>query len=504
LVDVAASRLERFGSIDPDDGGRVRTGILGMYYRKEWKSGDILKVDGFLASSPSDLYSNFTFFLNDAIKLLLTGAGMNFQLPNTTEDELRGRDFFQRNREQTAVLSWEHVFSASSAVSTSLYERYVSARLVPTTDPISIQAGGLRNGIALGAKSDYSLYWGSRHLIKAGIDLTLPRLREDFFLDPRETDLEIERFAFRGRKTGGQGGAYFQDQIKIFKNFTANLGLRYDQYSLVTTGHGLSPRLNLAYALNQGHTVLHFAYNRFFAPPPVENLLLSAALGFEGQPPLISRSNHFETGVSHSIRDRLILRMTGYWRGDRNSFETTELANVRIFAPTTFARGKAYGGEFSSQLAEIKPLGLSGHFSYTAQRAFQTGPISGGFTVEEVEAGERGPAAFDQIHTAVAGVTWHEHRSGFWISPALEYGSGTPAALRHANGEESLVRLPAHLVVNCYAGVDLFRKEKRRVGFQFNIENATDRIYRVAKESEFTPVQYAPPRFLSGSVRFYF
>ena len=41
------------------------------------------------------------------------------------------------------------------------------------------------------------------------------------------------------------GSVYFQDQIKIFKNFTANLGLRYDQYSLVTTGHGLSPRLNL-------------------------------------------------------------------------------------------------------------------------------------------------------------------------------------------------------------------------------------------------------------------
>jgi hypothetical protein len=112
--------------------------------------------------------------------------------------------------------------------------------------------------------------------------------------------------------------------------------------------------------------VLHFAYNRFFSPPPIENLLLSARLGFNGQPPRISRSNHFEAGASHSIREQVIVRVTGYWRSDSNAFETTELASVRIFAPTTFVRGKAYGIEFSSQLTEIKPLGISGYFNYTA------------------------------------------------------------------------------------------------------------------------------------------
>lgn len=167
--------------------------------------------------------------------------------------------------------------------------------------------------------------------------------------------------------------------------------------------------------------MIHFAYNRFFSPPPIENLLLSAALGFKEQPPRISRSNHFEAGVSRSILDKLVLRLTGYWRSDKNSFETAELANVRVFAPTTFARGKAYGIEFSSQLAEITRLGLFGYFSYTAQRAFQTGPVSGGFTVEDVKAGERSSAAFDQIHTAAAGLTLREHRTGFWTSGALEY-----------------------------------------------------------------------------------
>ncbi|HXI92257.1 MAG TPA: TonB-dependent receptor, partial [Blastocatellia bacterium] len=441
---------------------------------------------------------------NDFFKLALTGDGTNFELPNTTEDELRGRDFFQRNREQTAVLSWEHMFGSASAVSTSLYERLASARLLPTSDPSSIQAGGLRNDITLGVKSDYSLFIGSQHAIKTGIDLMLLRLREDFSFDPRDNEIEIDPFGFRGRKTGGQASFYIQDQLRPFKNFTANLGVRYDQYSLVTSGYALSPRINLAYALNSGHTVLHFAYNRFFAPPPIENLLLSAGLGFEGNPPRISRSNHFEAGITHSLRDHLVFRLTGYWRSDKNSFETTELANVRIFAPTTFDRGKAYGIEFSAQLSEVKRLGLSGYLNYTAQRAFQTGPVSGGFTVEAVGPGERGPAAFDQIHTGTAGLTWREHKSGFWASTGLEYGSGTPATLPNDQGEEVSVRLPAHFVANFYFGVDLFRKERCGLGLQFNVENATDRVFAIAKESEFTPIQFSTPRFFSGSLKLRF
>ena len=67
LDEVAAGQLDRFGFIDPDDGGRVRTAVFGTYYRKEWKDGDIFKVDGFLARSLFDLFSNFTFFLKDEV-----------------------------------------------------------------------------------------------------------------------------------------------------------------------------------------------------------------------------------------------------------------------------------------------------------------------------------------------------------------------------------------------------------------------------------------------------
>lgn len=62
---VNAGELDRFGFVDPTNGGRVRTFIFGTYYGKDWENGSSLKVDAFLTRSRFDLFSNFTFFLVD-------------------------------------------------------------------------------------------------------------------------------------------------------------------------------------------------------------------------------------------------------------------------------------------------------------------------------------------------------------------------------------------------------------------------------------------------------
>lgn len=65
LDEVVEGRLDRFGTIDPFNGGRVRTGLLSSYYRKEYAEGKTFKLDGSISRSLFDLYSNFTFFLDD-------------------------------------------------------------------------------------------------------------------------------------------------------------------------------------------------------------------------------------------------------------------------------------------------------------------------------------------------------------------------------------------------------------------------------------------------------
>ncbi|HYE75025.1 MAG TPA: carboxypeptidase regulatory-like domain-containing protein, partial [Blastocatellia bacterium] len=67
LDEVLAGRLDRFGFVDPENGGQVRSGTFSAYLRQEDASGGVFKLDGFLARSLFDLYSNFTFFLNDEV-----------------------------------------------------------------------------------------------------------------------------------------------------------------------------------------------------------------------------------------------------------------------------------------------------------------------------------------------------------------------------------------------------------------------------------------------------
>lgn len=65
-IDLIQNReLDRFGAIDPTGGGRVRTFNGSVLFKKNYDDGSILKLDGFIARSLFDLYSNFTFFLND-------------------------------------------------------------------------------------------------------------------------------------------------------------------------------------------------------------------------------------------------------------------------------------------------------------------------------------------------------------------------------------------------------------------------------------------------------
>lgn len=67
LDEVANGNLDRFGFLDPDNGGRVKNGTLGIYFRDENEKGRVFKIDGFVSRSLFDLFSNFTFFLNDPI-----------------------------------------------------------------------------------------------------------------------------------------------------------------------------------------------------------------------------------------------------------------------------------------------------------------------------------------------------------------------------------------------------------------------------------------------------
>ncbi|MDR3740525.1 MAG: TonB-dependent receptor [Terracidiphilus sp.] len=62
---VLAGTMNRFGYMDPTDGGRVRSTTASAYYKREVDENSTLRADGFINRSLFDLFSDFTFYLND-------------------------------------------------------------------------------------------------------------------------------------------------------------------------------------------------------------------------------------------------------------------------------------------------------------------------------------------------------------------------------------------------------------------------------------------------------
>ncbi len=118
---VNAGELDRFGFIDPENGGKVQLGTAATYFRKEWNSGATFKADAFIGRSLFDLFSNFTFFLADPIygdeidqhdSRLQEGATAQFLKPlqifrQAVTFNCRRKSAFQPNQRRTLPVNFQ-------------------------------------------------------------------------------------------------------------------------------------------------------------------------------------------------------------------------------------------------------------------------------------------------------------------------------------------------------------------------------------------------------------
>ena len=504
-VNFRGATLDNY-DLNADYGGQA--GKFGYYFF----------VDGFTSGryldppEPKELYDfgrgarataqfDYRAGTNDTFKLLLMGGGANFQQPNITEDQEAGRDAQRHLRQQTAILSWYHTFSPETLLSTSLYERVGSDRVLPTTDPDTPLSSASRAPLTLGIKSDLSHVWRN-HVIKAGVDLVRLRELESFSFDSRGDPDTFPNFS--GGLHGGQASLYLQDHFSPVRNLWVDLGARYDYFDLVTSAVQVSPRVGLAYHFPRTKSVLHAAYNRYFSPPPIEYSLLASFIGNNAVDPdqrvgnvRAYRQHYYEVGWSQELHPRISLELNAYLHTGRDSFENHEISISRIFVPINFHAARSEGGELVLNMKQLEHLGITGRFQYALSRTYFYGPITGGFAGDEpLEPGERIIPAFDQTHTGTAQIFYHNRWRGFWGGTAMRYGSGTIV--------ENGPRLPQHFTCDLASGLTVWSAEARRVDLEFDVTNVSNSVYQIAKESEEIPIQYAPSRTVGGALKFHF
>ena len=89
---ITSGVIDRFGAISPGDGGTEDQGRIGAYYSQTFDGGGALRGNAFVERSLFDLYSNFTFFLNDPVysdaiqqhdSRLTQGGDLQYQRPQS-------------------------------------------------------------------------------------------------------------------------------------------------------------------------------------------------------------------------------------------------------------------------------------------------------------------------------------------------------------------------------------------------------------------------------------
>jgi hypothetical protein len=210
--------------------------------------------------------------------------------------------------------------------------------------------------------------------------------------------------------------------------------------------------------------------------------------------------------------------VTSYYRFSDNPPHTTLLPDSRFYTYASFDKGRTYGMKIKADVPHIAELGLSAYWNYALGRVWFYNPVVAGFTTEAGHLTENGRflAPMDQTHTLASGVTYRHDRTRLWSAVALEYGSGTPGdhdegEHEHADGEAHEratgpglcgTRCPSHFTQNVSIGWNASAGGNRpQVSLQFTVENVSNNVYLISKESTMVQGQYSIPRLVSGSLK---
>jgi hypothetical protein len=179
---------------------------------------------------------------------------------------------------------------------------------------------------------------------------------------------------------------YAQDLITR-GNFTANLGLRFDNYAGLSKGHLWEPRLGGSYLIKKTGTVLRGAYSRTFETPYNENLILSNAAGAGGLADGVlggasieslkpGQRHQFNAGFQQSVGKHLLIDADYFWKHTRNAYDFNVLLNTPIAFPISWNKSKLDGFGLRVNLSDYK--GFTAFFSAGHTRARYFPPENGG------------------------------------------------------------------------------------------------------------------------------
>ncbi len=491
---------------------------------------------------------DYQFDQNNSLRGVFTFGGSNFQVPNRFAQELSRQDERQRLRDSAQSVNYQHIFSPNAVAQFSFFNRFSRSILTSNATSTPVVAAQNRTLQNYGGLGSLSLTRGS-HNMKLGGQLTVTPLNESFSFYPTVTFADLvddngnvfpnpinsfnstHPFLFAGKKTGRTLSAYVQDRFPLFKNFTLDAGIRYDNYKLLISEQALSPRIGVAYYIPRTRTTLHASYNRLFQPPPAENLLLASSAAaaaisplsvLQGvttiRPILPDKEHAFEVGAQQLLSNYVRLGLTVYQKRIENFSDKDQFFETGVIFPIAIAGGRVTGEELRIETTDIR--GFHGSFSFANARAYGVTPINGGlFLGEDTQSlgvsGLKFANDHDQRNEAQFQFGYNHKRSGLYATLSGRYDSGVPTDVEPGTTLAQFVaegfdprlyeeidfqrgRVRPRTILDFSIGADLLQKERVSMNLQFDVQNLTNELFLYNFESVFSGTHVGNPRLFSG------
>jgi len=461
---------------------------------------------------------------HDRFTVILRHDQSRFQVPNEMVQQEAGQRQDRGADETAGQFSYVHIFSPNVVADLGLMARDISGTLWSnpfSTPMLAAQDRGLRETYL---KGTVSAHFG-RHEWKAGVEGDFGSIREAFnyqITDPTQFDPDTPpQFQFANRAQDREQAVFLQDLMR-FGAWTFSAGIRWDHYHLLVDENAVSPRLGAAWYWPAAKLVLRASYDRVFQTPAFENLLLASSpevASLSDQvlrlPVRPSLGNYFDAGFTKDFFGKLRLDANFYRRTMDNFADDDLLLNTGVSFPIAFRNANIHGVEVK---LEIPRWGkLSGFVSYSNMLGIGYLPVTGGLFLGSDAAGALGatgsfPISQDQRNT-VRSRFRYEITPRVWVAMGGAYGSGLPVEF-DGTYEDALAQYGSRIVnqvnfelgrtrpnfsLNASAGVVVWRKEKRSLRLQGDVQNLTDRLNVINFAGLFSGTALGLPR--SGAVR---
>jgi hypothetical protein len=249
-------------------------------------------------------------------------------------------------------------------------------------------------------------------------------------------------YGFRGHANIRELALFFQDTISI-KNWTFNVGVRFDHYDGITSANQAEPRLGIAYNIKPSNTVLRISYARTLETPFNENLVLASngcmdpvisdlMAAIQGYPCLTEPlragwRNEFHAGVQQAFGKYFVIDAEYIWKYTHLAYDFSVLGSTPVTFPIEWASSKIPGYAVRASLPNFHGLSAFLVFSSVAARFFE--PQVSGIGATPASLGGNGVFRIDhdEVFNSTAHIQYQPWKRGPWLGFNWRFDSGLVA-----------------------------------------------------------------------------